>query len=313
MGNFQAHETNINAGDLEIIYRFEITPKTLGQITAIAEWRGFIQGLEAMEHFDFGDWDRNHEIEEAVASVCIEGASIDVKEAQTLLENEDELEMDALTKSQKELVGYLSAMKRLDEFRDHRELPIREADIRGLHSLITEGTLRSEDQGMYRKTDVIVGDKGPDGEIVERYRPPRAEDLPVLMQGFVEWLEGIKGGNDKLHAAIAAGLAHFEFVRIHPFKDGNGRTSRLLTTLLLLQRGYDFKRMFCITEFYNRKRDKYYDALQCVETVEECDSRLVLDASHWLKYFLGGLAYQMVVTKKKIQILIDNMNKKNEL
>ncbi|MFC2142159.1 Fic family protein [Acidobacteriota bacterium] len=300
------HETSIDTGELEIIYQFEVTPKTLGQITAIAEWRGFIQGLETVEHIDFGDLERNHEIEEAVASVCIEGASIGVQEAQTLMENEDELDMDELTKSQKELVSYLDAMRMLDDFKDCRERCIREADIRGLHKLITSGTLRPEDQGNYRKMDVIVGDKGPDGEIVERYKPPRAEELPVLMAGFVDWLDKSKDGGDKLHAAIAAGLAHFELVRIHPFKDGNGRTTRLLTTLLLLQRGYDFKKMFCITEYYNRKRDQYYDALQCVEVVEKNDKQLIMDASKWLKYFLGGLAYQVVVAKKRVQTLVEN-------
>ncbi|MFC2165393.1 Fic family protein, partial [Acidobacteriota bacterium] len=286
-------------------YRFEVTQKTLGQITAIAEWRGFIQGLETLEHFDFGDLGRNHELEEAVASVCIEGASIKIKEAQTLMEDEDDLEMDKLGKSQRELVAYLSAMKMLDEFRGHRELEIRETDIRSLHRLITEGTLRPEDRGAYRLGEVIIGDKGPEGEIIERYKPPRAEEIPVLMEGFVEWLRRCNKGNDKLHAAIAAGLAHFELVRIHPFKDGNGRTTRLLTTLLLLQRGYDFKKMFCITEYYNRKRDKYYDALQCVEKVEETEGRLDMDASKWLKYFLGGLAYQVVAAEKRVKIQVE--------
>jgi len=116
MNSIQMHETRISAGDQEIIYRFEVTPKTLGQITAIAEWRGFIQGLETLEHFDFGNLERNHELEEAVASVCIEGASINIKEAQTLMEDGDELEMDKLNKSQRELVAYLSAIKMLDEF-----------------------------------------------------------------------------------------------------------------------------------------------------------------------------------------------------
>ena len=304
MKSNQAHETIIQAGDLEIIYVFEVTPKTLGQITAIAEWRGFIHGLETFEHFDFGDLERNHEIEEAVASVCIEGASINVKEAQTLMENEDELDMDALNKSQRELVAYLDAMKMLDDFRDCRDRPILESDIRGLHKLITSGTLRPEDQGKYRLTDVIVGDKDPDGKIIERYKPPRAEELPVLMEGFVEWLNRSKDGPDKLHTAIAAGLSHFELVRIHPFKDGNGRTTRLLATLLLLQRDYDFKKMFCITEYYNRNRDRYYDALQCVEVIDKSEERIVLDASKWLKYFLGGLAYQIVAAQKRVQILV---------
>lgn len=299
------HQTKLVIDDREIIYRFEVTPKTLGQITAIAEWRGFIQGLETFEHINFGDLERNHEIEEAVASVCIEGASIGVKEAQTLMENEDNLDIDSLTKSQRELVAYLEAIKMLKEFRGCREKCIRETDIRSMHKLITSGTLRPEDQGNYRKMDVIVGDRGPDGEIVERYKPPRAEELPVLMAGFVDWLDRIKDGDDKLHAAIAAGLAHFELVRIHPFKDGNGRTTRILATLLLLQRGYDFKKMFCITEYYTRKRDRYYDALQCVEIVEQNNKQLIMDASKWLKYFLGGLAYQVVVAKKRMKMLVD--------
>ena len=94
------------------------------------------------------------------------------------------------------------------------------------------------------------------------------------------------------------------------FKDGNGRTTRLLTTLLLLQRGYDFKKMFCITEYYNRKRDKYYDALQCVEKIEEREGRLVMDASKWLKYFLGGLAYQVIAAEKRVKIQVEKSRNK---
>ena len=85
---------------------------------------------------------------------------------------------------------------------------------------------------------------------------------------------------------LVSGIAQFQLVHIHPFVDGNGRASRLLSTLYLYRAGYDFKRLFSISEYYDRDRTGFYTALQSVR-----DSGM--DLTGWLDYFVEGLATQM--------------------
>jgi Fic family protein len=85
---------------------------------------------------------------------------------------------------------------------------------------------------------------------------------------------------------ILAGIAQHRLVWIHPFVDGNGRTARMLTTLLLSQRGYDFKYLFQLSTYYNQVRDDYYGALRNADATGDC--------TEWLTYFLGGFSHQMM-------------------
>ena len=98
----------------------------------------------------------------------------------------------------------------------------------------------------------------------------------------------------------ASGIAQFQLVHIHPFVDGNGRTSRLLSTLYLYRAGYDFKRLFTISEFYDRDRTSFYTALQ---GVREAD----MDLTGWLEYFVTGLDTQLaeVTERGKLAIQVD--------
>jgi len=84
---------------------------------------------------------------------------------------------------------------------------------------------------------------------------------------------------------MVAGIAQHRLVWIHPFVDGNGRTARLFTTMLLYMRGYDFKYLFDLSSYYNHNRDAYYAALRTVDQTG--------DYTQWLHYFMGGFAKQM--------------------
>ncbi|MFN2193922.1 MAG: Fic family protein [Candidatus Promineifilaceae bacterium] len=89
-----------------------------------------------------------------------------------------------------------------------------------------------------------------------------------------------------MHPVLASGIAQFQLVHIHPFLDGNGRTSRLLSTLFLYRAGYDFKRLFTISEYYDRDRPAFYRALQGVRQAG-------MDLTGWLEFFTTGLATQL--------------------
>ena len=90
------------------------------------------------------------------------------------------------------------------------------------------------------------------------YTPPPAHDVPILMRELVDWLNRERD----IHPVLVSGIAQFQLVHIHPFLDGNGRASRLLSTLCLYRAGYDFKRLFTISEYYDRDRTAFYRAIQ---------------------------------------------------
>ena len=108
------------------------------------------------------------------------------------------------------------------------------------------------------------------------------------MRELVEWLNR----PSDIHPVIASGIAQFQLVHIHPFLDGNGRTSRLLSTLCLYRAGYDFKRLFTISEYYDRDRTTFYQALQGVR-------RSNMDITGWIEFFSAGLATQLAEVKRR--------------
>jgi hypothetical protein len=108
------------------------------------------------------------------------------------------------------------------------------------------------------------------------------------MRGFVAWLRV----DTDVHPVLVAGIAQFQLVHIHPFVDGNGRTSRLFSTLCLYRAGYDFKRLFTLSEFYDRDRSAFYAALQSVRAQE-------MDLTSWLDYFVHGLMQQLEEVKTR--------------
>jgi len=113
------------------------------------------------------------------------------------------------------------------------------------------------------------------------------------MADLVAWLQSGHG----INPVLESGIAQFQLVHIHPFIDGNGRTSRLLSTLCLYRKGYDFKRLFTISEYYDRNRAPFYKALQSVRENN-------LDITCWLEYFVEGLAAQMREIQERGQVII---------
>lgn len=124
------------------------------------------------------------------------------------------------------------------------------------------------------------------------------------MAELVTWLNQTKD----THPVLASGIAQFQLVHIHPFLDGNGRASRLLSTLCLYRTGYDFKRLFTISEFYDQDRAAFYQAVRSVRGHG-------MDMSSWLEYFVGGLATQMheMVERGKKAMRADLLVKHHEL
>ena len=109
-----------------------------------------------------------------------------------------------------------------------------------------------------------------------------------MMAELVNYLNG----ESETHPVLMSGIAQFQLVHIHPFLDGNGRTSRLLSTLCLYRAGYDFKRLFTVSEYYDRDRTIFYRAIRGVR-------ERGMDMTGWLEFFVEGLSTQLAEVRAR--------------
>lgn len=151
----------------------------------------------------------------------------------------------------------------------------------------------------YRDGQNVIKDSGT-GTIV--YMPPEAKDVPNLMRNLVSWIKD----NKELPCPIIAGIAHYQFATIHPYYDGNGRTSRLLTTLILHLGGYDLKGLYSLEEYYAKNLRSYYRAISIGSSHNYYFGRAESDITPWVEYFTEGMAFafekvvaQMIASNQK--------------
>lgn len=164
----------------------------------------------------------------------------------------------------RELLNYKKAFDLVSDYLESRE-SVTEALIRQIHKRLVPGVRGNKaSPGEYRKIqNYIVNSRT--GEKI--YTPCPPLEVPQMMTDFVAWLQK----ETQINSVIVAGVAQFQLVHIHPFVDGNGRSARLLSTRCLYRTGYDFKRLFTISEYYDGDRP---DEILSAATVTSCDKLL---------------------------------------
>ncbi len=262
--------------------KFTITNAITAALTRIERARGVLEAATLSE-----DWIRRMGeralVLEAHHTTHIEGTRLTLEQSERLWAGEDVPEVDP--DDARELLNYRRAFDFVSEYLDSGA-PVTEGMIREIHKHLVEGVRGgAAAPGEYRKVQNYIVNSAT-GETV--YTPPPAHDVPIMMAEMVDWLNR----ETEAHAVLISGVAQFQLVHIHPFLDGNGRASRLLSTLCLYRSGYDFKRLFTISEYYDRDRAAFYRAIQ---SVRERD----MDMTGWLEYFVEGLATQMAETKER--------------
>ncbi len=272
---------------------FSITNKLLKTIGTIEAAKEVIENAPLVPA-----WEARFREEAIVRTVHhgthIEGNELNLTEAERVLAG---AKIVGRERDIQEVLNYRNVLKFIEGF-DKQE--ITEETVKHIHSLTTYRILPEETVGEYRKTQVVVKN-AQTGEIT--FRPPPAIEVPFLMSAFLEWLNG---GADEPHAVIAAGVTHYEIVRVHPFLDGNGRVARALATLVLFLYHYDVKRFFALEEYYDREPMHYYEALQAVGKADG-------DVTGWLEYFSEGLAIELTRIKEKVKSLSTDLKIKKSL
>ena len=172
----------------------------------------------------------------------------------------------------------LEAMEKMSE----KPGAISEAGIRRLHGFVMTGRGKPSP---YRQIQNVIKDSANGGIV---YLPPEAGDVPVLMRGLVSWINATLEARE-LPVPIVTGLAHYQFATIHPYLDGNGRTARLLATLILRKAGYGLKGIYSLDEHYAKNLSGYYSALT-VGKHNYYDGRATSDVTGFLAYFCAGMS-----------------------
>lgn len=271
--------------------KFSITPKINKSLVEIERVRGFLDAVKLKDDW-LTDMQKKALILESHHSTHIEGTALSLEQAKNILEGKKVKGVNR--NDEKELLNYKKAMDFISKYLG-KDDPITEGIIRELHKITVKDVRGGQaDPGNYRKVQNYVVNSRTK-EIV--YTPPSPFDVPHLMKDFVYWLSNVQD----ISPILIAGIAQFQFVHIHPFLDGNGRTARLLSTLILYKTEYDFKRLFTVSEYYDRDRPAYYKAIQSVRQNN-------MDITSWLDYFVEGLRSQMVEIREKGRKIINAEN-----
>lgn len=269
---------------MSFIPKFNITNNITADLVKIERTRGFLEAARLSDEW-IAKMQARTLILEAHYTTHIEGTHLTLDQSKQLLTGHKIENVDL--EDVRELLNYKKAFDLVADYLGSGEV-IREGLIREIHKKLVEG-VRGDfaTPGAYRKIqNYVVNSKTK--EII--YTPPPAFQVPLMMSELVEWLKV----EQNINPVLVAGIAQFQLVHIHPFLDGNGRTARLLSTLYLYKTGYDFKRLFTISEYYDRDRSNYYKAIQSVRENG-------MDMTTWLEYFVSGLATQLQEVQKRGQ------------
>lgn len=261
---------------MAFIPKFTISIPISSALASIERTRGFLEGAMLSQEW-VAKMQARALILEAHHTTHIEGTHLSLDQSEKLIHGEKVIGVDS--EDVKELLNYKKAFAFVSDY-VLSQGPITEGLIREIHKRLVNGVRGNSAQpGEYRRVQNYVANSKTK-EII--YTPPPVYDVPLLMNDLIHWLQNEK----TIPAVLVAGIAQFQLVHIHPFLDGNGRTARLLSTLCLYRFGYDFKQLFTISEYYDRNRIDYYNAIQSVRNNN-------MDMTYWLEYFTKALETQM--------------------
>jgi Fic family protein len=227
----------------------------------------------------------------AHTSTSIEGNPLAQHQVDRVLSG---MSINADERSIREVKNYQTALHQVEKMAGKDE-PLDIEAILKLHAILMDGLLPKEKTGEFRPGPIYIVDDMGDGREQLRYEGPLPEKVRPLLKELLDWLKEAR--KEKLHPVIKAAIFHLEFVTIHPFSDGNGRITRLLTTYLLYKDKWDFRKIIVLEDFYNQERMEYYNALNTIQGNEYHKGE---DSTTWIEYFIIGF---LVEARKVMQTI----------
>lgn len=274
----------------------QIIQELLALITEIDEfkgaWRAFStlapERLNALRHIAT--------VESIGSSTRIEGSKLTDREIEQLLAN---LEIRRLkSRDEQEVFGYAKVMETI--FQSWMDIPVTENHIKQLHrDLLCHSNKDERHRGEYKISRNDIAAFNLQGKMVGIvFETATPFDTPYRMQELIAWFNKTSELKD-LHPLIAIAIFNVTFLALHPFQDGNGRLSRILTTLLLLQKGYVYVPYSSLESIIENNKESYYLALnQTQKTIYTSTPNW----EPWILFFLRTLQKQ----KRQLEIKIES-------
>lgn len=226
----------------------------------------------------------------------IEGNDLSLDQTRKVLEGE---EIVGRERDIQEVINYRRVMQLIDELSGKRG-GYSVNDLKDIHKETVSNLIPDDKVGALRKTQVVVKEEGT-GKVI--FQPPPFVEVPYLLEDYFKWLN--TGSNSEIHPIIRAGITHYVLVSIHPFIEGNGRTTRAFATLVLLREGYDIKRFFALEEHFDDDPASYYEAFSKVD--RQATDIAERDLTFWLEYFTDVVAVELAKVKENVRkISIDS-------
>lgn len=265
--------------------RYEITHALLENIKRITS---LTQALNQRRfpHTVLVELQKDAEAVSSFASTSIEGNPLPLTDVKRILKNKPQNIRD----SEREVLNYNEALQEINGKLASGTIPFTLALILQIHKQVTNKLLPASQSGKLRSDPVFVNDPRSRTTI---YWPPDAADVPALVKDLILFVET---NMTKVDPLILAGLFHKQMVVIHPFMDGNGRTTRLLTKILLANMGLNTFNLFSFENYYNQNVTRYFQMVGARGNYYEIAA--TIDFSPWLEYFTGGIIDELLRVEK---------------
>lgn len=278
----------------------QITPEVLGLIAQIDEFKGAWRALGTLAPDRLSALRRVATIESIGSSTRIEGSKLTDREVERLLSNLGIQKFE--TRDEQEVAGYAELMDLV--FRAWEDIPFNENHLKQFHQILLQHSQKDEwHRGNYKTSSNSVTAFDENGaQIGIVFETATPFDTPRLMTELAAWVDDERSKSHQnpaaLHPLLIIAIFVVVFLEIHPFQDGNGRLSRMLTTLLLLQAGYAYVPYSSLESVVEANKESYYLALRQTQGTIRTDTP---NWQPWLLFFLRSLAEQVRRLEKKVE------------
>lgn len=268
-----------------LVKRIKLSQEILAKIAKIEEFKGLWQGSLRLSPQILGRLKASVIITSSGASTRIEGAKLGDEEVARLLRGLKS--HPPKNRDEQEVAGYADLLGRV--FDHYKTLKLTENNILYFHSILLQFSVKDRlHQGKYKSVNNAVIMKNERGEQIVLFEPTKPYLVKPEMKTAVHWTnEQLE--TQKLHPLLIIANFIFEFLAIHPFQDGNGRLSRVLTNLLLLRSGYSYTPYISLDKIIEDRKDTYYLALRATQKNHKTDHE---DIAPWISFLLDALLTQ---------------------
>jgi Fic family protein len=271
--------------------KYIISNKILKNIGSIEASKEIIEGAPLVPSFE-KQFQSDAMVRTIHHGTHIEGNDLTLYQTKKILEG---AEVYARARDIQEVINYRNVAGLLDELAVKRGAYDPDM-LKDIHKATVDRIVAPERAGVFRTTEVVIKEEET-GKII--FSPPPFVEVPFLIEDFFAWLNDPEAR--EVHPILRAGIAHYILVAIHPFVEGNGRTVRAFSTLILMRENYNVKKFFSLEEHFDTDPADYYEAIASVD--RQSPNIASRQITPWLEYFTGVVAIELTKVKEKVRKL----------